>query len=144
MVLCLRFSDRKPVWTMKITTKLLILELLGGLFGLICAGAAIASVYFLYGTWVNDAPWSHPLWSLAAGLIAMLVAAAIQGSKRRMDHMGQLMERGYPQAVAAESWRSASNGGMNLLCHLQQTELYEQFGRSESAINTPNSGGNSA
>ena len=129
---------------MKIATKLLILEWLGVIFGLICAVASIASVYFLYEVFAKVAPWSYPLLSFGAGVIAMLIAAALNGSRRRMDHMGQLMQRGYPQAVAAESWRTASSGGMNLLCYLQQTELCKQLNRLESAIDTPNVGGNSA
>ena len=108
---------------MKTTTILLILELLGGLFGLICAGASIASVYFLYGTWANDAPWSYPLWSFGAGFIAMLIAAALNDRRRRVDYVDQLMERGYGQAEAMDAWRTARDGGMNLLCNLRQAEL---------------------
>lgn len=144
MVDGLRFSDRKMVGAMKTSTKLLILKWLSGIFGLIGAGASIASVYFLSEVFAKVAPWSYPLLSLGAGVIAMLIVAALNGSKRRMAYMGQLMERGYTQAVAAEAWRTASNGGMNLLYHLQQTELFEQFDRLDSAIATPNGGGKSA
>jgi len=139
-----RFSDRKMVGAMKITTKLLILKWLSGIFRLICAGASIASVYLLYEVFAKVAPWSYPLCSLGAGVIAMLIAAALNGSKRRIAYMGQLTERGYPQAVAAEAWRTASSGGMNLLRHLQQTEFYEQFDRLDPTNVTPNAGGKSA
>ncbi len=129
---------------MKISMKLLILEFLGGIFGLICATAAIASVYFLYGTWANEAPWSYPLWSFGAGVIATLIVAALNGSRQRVDYVAQLMERGYARGEAAEAWRSADCGGLNLLCNLQQAELGEQINRLETATNTSNGEGHSA
>jgi hypothetical protein len=122
-VRCLRFSDSKKVGLMKIAIKLLILKLLGGIFGLICATAAIAFVYFLYGVFAKGAPWSYVLWSFGAGVIAMLIVAALNGSKQRVDYVGQLIERGYSKGEAAEAWRTASNGGRNLLRNLQQAEL---------------------
>ncbi len=129
---------------MKITIKLLILESLIGIFGLTCAGAAIASVYFLYGVFAKVAPWFYVLWSFGAGLIAMLIVAALNGCKHRVDFVDQLMERGYAQAEAAEAWRTASNGGTNLLRNLHQAELSEQIDRLKTAINTSNGEGHNA
>jgi len=129
---------------MKIAIKLLILELLGGIFGLICAAAAIASVYFLYGTWANDAPWSYPLWAFGAGVIAMLIVAALNGRRQQVDYVAQLMARGYALGEAAAAWRTASNGGLNLLRNLQQSELSKEIDRLETAINTSNGEGDSA
>lgn len=124
--------------------KLLALELLTGIFGLICATAAIASIYFLYGTWANDAPWSYPLWSFGAFLIAMLIVAALNGSRQRVDYVDQLIERGYSKGEAAEAWRTADSGGLNLLRNLQQAELSKEIDRLEAAINTSNEKGDSA
>jgi len=129
---------------MKTTTKLLTLESLSGIFALIFAVASISSVYFLYGVFAKLAPWFYPLWSFGAGVLALLIAAALNRSKRRMAYMGKLMQRGYRHAEAAEAWRTAFNGGMNLLRHLQQTELCKQIDRFQTAINTPKSGKNSA
>ncbi len=140
----LRFSDRKIVGTMKTTTRLLMLDWLGGIFALICAVSFFASVYFLYGVFASVAPWYYPLWSFGAGVLALLIAAALNRSKRRMAYMSQLMQRGYRRAEAAEAWRTAFNGGMNLLRHLQQTELCKQIDRFQTAIITPKSGENSA
>ena len=131
------------IGTMKITIKLLILELLGGIFGLICAGAAIASLYFLYGAWTNDAPWLNLLWSIGIGFIAMQIAAAVNGGIQRIDYMNHLIERGYSKGEAAEAWRTASNGGLNLLLNLQQAELCTQIDLLETAINIPIAQGNS-
>jgi hypothetical protein len=125
--------------------KLRILELLIGTSGLICAGAAIAAIYFLYGTWANDAPWSYVLWSFGAFLIAMLIVAALSGCKQRVDYVDQLIERGYSKGEAAEAWRTASSGGLNLLRNLQQAEqLSKQIDRLEATINTTNGEGDSA
>ncbi len=124
--------------------KLRILDLLIGIFGLFCASAAIATIYFLYGALVNDAPWSYVLWSFGAGVIAMLIVAALNGSKQRVDYVDQLIERGYSKGEAAEAWRTASSGGLNLLRNLQQTELSKQIDRLEMEIDTPNTDGDSA
>jgi len=121
------------VGLMKTTTKLLILDWLSGIFTLICAVASIASVYFLYEVFARVAPWSYPLWSFSAGVLALLIAAALNRSKRRIAYVGQLMQLGYRHADAAEAWRTAFNGGTNLLRHLQQAELCKQFEREHSA-----------
>jgi hypothetical protein len=132
------------IGTMKITIKLLFLEVLGGIFGLICAGAAIASVYFLYGAWANGAPWFYLLWSIGIGFIAMQIAAAVNGGIQRIDYVNHLIERGYTQGEAAEAWHTASNGGLNLLRNLQRAELSAQFDLLETATNIPNAQGSSA
>ena len=124
--------------------KLLTLELLIGIFGLICVGTAIASVYFLYGVFAKVEPWSYVLWSFGAGVIAMLIVAALNGCKQRVDYVNHLIERGYSKGEAAAAWRSADSGGVNLLRNLQQTELSEQKDRLDTAINTPNEEGDSA
>ncbi len=118
--------------------------MLGDLFGLICAGASIAAVYFLYGAFASDAPWSYVFWSIGAGFIAMLIAAAANNSWQRVDYVDQLIERGYSKGEAVEAWRTADSGGLNLLLKLQQSEPSEQINRLESAINTSNGEGDSA
>ncbi len=110
----------------KITTKLLILELLGGIFGLIRFGAAIAAVYFLYGALANDAPWSGLLWSIGAGFIAKYFATAMNRNEQRVAYVEQLMERGYTRTQATTAWHTAINSGSSLLLNLQQAEKIEE------------------
>lgn len=129
---------------MKTSTKLILLELFGGLFGSVWIGASIATIYFLYGALVNDAPWSNLLWSIAIGFIAKSIAAAMGGNQRRLDFVDQLTARGYSQADAAAAWLTASNGGLNLLLSLQQAELCEQINPFAPATNTSNGEGDSA
>jgi len=83
------------------------------------------------------------LWSFGAFLIAMLIVAALNGSKHRVDYVDQLIERGYSKGEAAEAWRTASSGGLNLLRNLQQAELSKEIDRLEAAINTTNGEGDS-
>ena len=128
---------------MKTRTKLITLELLGGMFNLIWIGASVALVYFLYGALANDAPWPYLSWSLAVGIMAKQIAAALKDNKQRVDYVDQLMKRGYRHADAEAAERTAADGGTNLLRNLQQAELGEQIDRLEVAINIPNTEGNS-
>lgn len=128
---------------MKTVTKILILEFLTGIFGLICATAAIASIYFLYGVFARVAPWSYVLWSFSAGVIAMLIVASLNGCKQRVDYVDQLIERGYSKGEAAEAWHIADSGGLSLLRNLQQTELSKETDRLKTTISTPNGEGDS-
>ena len=139
-----RFSGCKKVGHMKTSTKLVLFELFGGLFGWVWIGASIATIYFLYGALVNDAPWSNLLWSIAIGFISKIIATAMGGNQRRLDYVDQLTERGYSRADAAAAWFTASNGGQNLLLSLQQAEPSEQITPLETATNTSNGEGDSA
>ena len=103
-------------------TKLIILELLGGLFGWIWIGATIGAIYFLYQASANDGPWIFVLWSIVAGLVAKTIAVVVNDNQQRLHYVDQLMERGYPWSEAGAAWRTAANGGFNLLLSLQQAE----------------------
>ena len=104
------------------TVKLVILELFASLFGWMWIGAAMVSVYFLYGALASAAPWSNLLWSIGAGLIAKYVAVVLNRNKQRMDYVDQLMKRDCTRAAATEAWKISVNGGSNLLLNLQQTD----------------------
>ena len=124
-------------------TKLGFLALLAGMFDLIWIGASLAVVYFLYGALANDLPWAYLGWLFTVGFLAKLIAVALKDNKQRVDYVDQLMKRGYKQGEAAAAWRTAKNGGLNLLRNLQQAELGVQIKRLERSINTPGTGGNS-
>jgi len=123
-------------------TKLGFLALLAGMFDLVWIGAAIALVYFLYGALANDGAWGYLSWAFAIGFSAWHIAAALKHTRQRVDYVDQLMKRGYEQGEATEAWRTASNGGLNLLRNLQQAELGDQVNRLEKSINTSGKGGN--
>ena len=122
----------------KITTKLLVLELLGGIFELIWFGAAIAAVYFLYGALANDAPWSGLLWPIGVGFIAKYFATAMNRNEQRVAYIEQLMERGYTRTQATAAWHTAINGGSNLLLNLQQAEKIDESDRPDAECDNTN------
>ena len=106
----------------QIRTKIIILQLLVGVFGGVWISASIAAVFFLYGCLANSAPWFDLLWSATAGVVAKQIAAALNGVRQRLDYEHQLMERGYPPTEASGAWQISTNGGLNLLLNLQQAE----------------------
>jgi len=122
----------------KARTKLITFELLGGICNLIWIGASVVFLYFLYGALAKDTPWPYLGWSLVAVFIAKQIAASLKDNKRRIDYVDQLTERGYEQADGEAAWRTAADGGTNLLRNLQQAELVEEIDRLETAINTSN------
>jgi hypothetical protein len=123
---------------LKTATTLTILALLGSTFWSLSIAASIAAIYFLYEALAREAPWIFLFWSIVAGLVAKQTATSIHESKRRLDYVEQLMERGYVQVDAEAAWRMAENGGMNLLANLHQVELADEIDRLESALGIPN------
>ena len=129
---------------MKTATSFLILRLLGGIFWWLSIVGSIASVYFLYQALAHDAPWLFPLWSVVAAVAAKQASSSIYDTKRQLEYVEQLLERGYLRADAEAAWRIAKNGGMNLLTNLHQVELADEIDRLESALGIPspeNTGG---
>ena len=96
--------------------------LLGGLFGWIGIGSAIAFFYFLYGTLANEAPIRYLLWSIGVALVGKYLADIFKNKKEQVDYVDQLMERGYTRADATSAWEIADVGGSNLLLNLQEAE----------------------
>jgi hypothetical protein len=112
----------------KIKLKLVILDVLGGIFGWIWIGAAIASVYFLYGVLASAAPWSNLIWSLGVAFLAKCLSVSFNDHKQRVDYVDQLIRRGHTQTAATEAWRTALNGGLNTLLNMQQAEAIREIG----------------
>ena len=71
---------------------------------------------------VNEVPVHYLLWAIGTAFVAKNLAASYKRSKKQVDYVYQLVERGYTQAEAASAWEIASNGGFNLLFNLQQTD----------------------
>ncbi len=119
--------------------KIFVLEMCSGLFESIWIGAAIISIYWLYGAMADDAPWVNLLWSVGAGFIAKPVAVALDSARRRLDYIRQLMERGYEPGAAEVAWRSADDGGTNLLRNLRQADVGDEIFHPKSVISMANS-----
>ena len=106
-----------------------LLALLGGLFELILIGAAIGSVYFLYGILASDVPLHYLLWSIGTAFMVRNLAATFKSSKERVDYVTQLIERGCTRAEATSAWEIAINGGASLLRNLQQADTIGEADR---------------
>ena len=106
--------------------------MIGSLLAWIWIGAAIASVYFLYGALANEAPIHYLLWSIGAGSIAKCLAVVLHRNKQRADYIDQLVTRGYAHGEAATAWEIANNDGSNLLLNLQQAETIAEADRADS------------
>ena len=109
------------------------------LFGLLWIGAALASVYFLYVSIVDGAPWTHLILSVIAVLVAKTVALIFDYNYQRTKYIGQLIDRGYERAKAEAAWRTASEGGMNVLRDLQQAEVGGEATQLNPAMKTTDS-----
>lgn len=117
---------------------MIILGSLGSLFGWIWIGAAIASVYFLYGALANEAPVHYLLWSIGAGFLAKNLATAFKSSKEQVDYVNQLVKRGYTHAEATSAWEIMINRGANLLLSLQQADTIAKTDRRDDEHNNSN------
>jgi hypothetical protein len=111
------------------------LELSASLFGWIWIGAALASVYFLYGVLASAAPWSNLLWSIGAGLVTKYLAVVLHRTKQKADYVDQIVKRGYTRGEATTAWEIANNDGSNLLLNLQQTETIAEADQPDSEGN---------
>jgi len=116
------------------STYLIFLELLGGIFAGVWIAAFIAALYFLYESLANQEPWSSLLWSIGVSVICRQIAVVLTNHRRRIHYMDQLIERGYSHRDALAAWRTATNGGLNLLRNLQQAEAVKHL---YTAIDTP-------
>jgi uncharacterized membrane protein YbhN (UPF0104 family) len=124
---------------MKTATTIIILRLFGGISWSLAIVGSIASVYFLYQVLAHDAPWVFPIWLVVVAFAANQASSSIYDTKRQLEYVEQLLERGYLRADAEAAWRIAKNGGMNLLTNLHQVELSDEIDRLESALGNPSS-----
>ena len=119
---------------MNTRTRLAILDWLTVAFNGLWVCAALISVYFLYGILATGMPWTELLWPMTTGLIAHRLSSHIGKTRHRLKYVDKLQERGYVQAEAESAWRTAMDGGTNLLRNLQQSELNQEIERLENDI----------
>ena len=107
---------------MKPISKLVIIRLLGALFGWIWICAATGFLYFLFGALTNEESINPLFWSIGVGFIAKYLADTFRSAKEQVEYVDQLKERGYTRADTTNAWEIAKIGGHNLLLNLQQAE----------------------
>ena len=126
-------------WSMRIGTKLVILDFVCGLLTWAWISATIATVYFLYGILASEQSWFGLIWPVGIGVVARQLSCIVDKQRRRVNFVDQLMRRGLGHTDAEAAWWTASQGGSNLLSNLQQVEISEQINRLEPAISAANS-----
>ncbi|HEX3912714.1 MAG TPA: hypothetical protein VHW71_04340 [Steroidobacteraceae bacterium] len=95
---------------MQTKTKMVWLELIGGLFGWAWIVASIAFIYFLVVAIFAAGPWSRVGWALGAGVIAKWLARGFNDHKTRVAFTANLVAQGYSPKAAGEEWYSRYTG----------------------------------
>ena len=108
---------------MKIRTKLLILNLVNGVFELATIAAAMVAVLLLYRVSVNEASVYYLILSIGTAFIAKSLSVYFDGKKEQVDYIDQLMKRGYTRIEARSAWKISINGGSSLLLNLRQADI---------------------
>ena len=74
---------------MKKISKLMIFELLEGLFGWVYIGASIATLYFVISVIFFDGTWISFFWAFGVGAIARWLASGFKENKIRINLEGE-------------------------------------------------------
>lgn len=85
-------------------TKLVCLELVGGIFGWIWILASVATLYYLAVAIFSDSPWSRFFWALGISIIAKRLAKGLRDTQLRVGYVAELMAKGISQEEANKEW----------------------------------------
>ena len=96
---------------MKTHTKLVWLELIGGIFGLIWIGASIIAIILVILALGFGWSWWNVLWAAAVGIVAKLLLRGFMDSQRRVSYEASLMEQGISKEEAGREWLGKYNEG---------------------------------
>lgn len=89
---------------METKTKLVWLELIGGILGWVWILASVASLYFLVVAIFFDSPWSHFFWVFGVGVVAKRLAKGFRDNQLRVAFVAGLMEKGLSREEASKEW----------------------------------------
>ena len=89
---------------MRTKKKLMILELIVGLFGWAWILASMVSLYFLVMVVFVDGTWSSFFWALGCSIIGKWLAKAFQDNKQRVAYEAHLVSEGFTPEEAAQKW----------------------------------------
>jgi hypothetical protein len=87
-------------------TKMVWLELIGGLFAWIWIIASLGFAYFLVVSIFGSSPWSRVGWALGVGVIAKWLARGFNDHKVRVAFTADLEAEGHTAEAAGEEWYS--------------------------------------
>ena len=89
---------------MELRTKLVCLELVGGIFGWVWILASVAALYFMVAAIFFNSPWSRLFWAFGIGVVAKWFAKSFRDNQLRVAFVAELMEKGLSREVARKEW----------------------------------------
>jgi hypothetical protein len=98
---------------MQVNIKLVILELVAGIFGWVWIIAGLAALYFLVMAIVANGPWSRCLWAIGVSGVGKWLLRGFEDNKRRVAFEADLISQGYTPAEAAREWVARYTGQNN-------------------------------
>jgi hypothetical protein len=119
---------------MQTRTKLVWLELIGGLLGWIWIVASLVFAYFLVVAAVGGASWSRVGWALGVGAVAKWLARGLNGHKVRVGFTADPGASGYTAQTAGEDWyaryigRRRSNAASVPLTNAEAIKISSAYG----------------
>ena len=89
---------------MELRTKLVCLELLGGIFGWAWIVASVAALYFLVAAIFFDSAWSRFFWAFGIGVVGKWLAKGFRDNQLRVAFVAELMKKGLSREEASREW----------------------------------------
>ena len=114
-------------------TKLVILELLGGIFGWGWIVASVAAIYFLVSAVAFAGAWSPFFWSLGISIVSKWLTRGINDNRTRVAYEAELVSRRLSPQDAAKAWVTAYSGGHDMLAELEQREAADTKQNGDAA-----------
>jgi hypothetical protein len=111
---------------MQTKTKMVWLELIGGLFGWVWIIASLGLVYFLAVAIFGSGTWSRVGWAFAVGAIAKWLARGFNDHKERVAFTADLVAKGYTAEAAGEEWYAQYTGQKRVLDKASQPMTNEE------------------
>jgi hypothetical protein len=105
---------------METRTKLVTLELIGGIFGWIWIIASLAALYFFAVALMFSGRWSLFFWSFGTGALCKWLARGFNDSKNRVAYEAELISQGFSKEEAGRAWIEAYSGGSDKLAELER------------------------
>jgi hypothetical protein len=98
---------------MQVRTKLVILELVAGIFGWAWIIAGLAALYFLVMAIFAGGGWSRFFWALGISIVGKWLLRGFKDNEQRVAFEADLISKGYTPADAAKEWMTRYTGQRN-------------------------------
>ena len=89
---------------MELRKKLVLLELIGGIFGWLWIIASLATLYFLVAAIFFDNPWSRVFWAFGTAVVAKWLAKGFRDNQLRVAFVAKQMDKGLSHEEASRAW----------------------------------------